>query len=136
MNDVSIKLFEKDSSVWIQWSVYVCAQLCLTVCESMDCGPQAPLSLEFSRQEYWRLPFPTPGDLPIPGFELVSSASPERAGGFFTTEPPGKPFSVVYDMLNISNFGKGQWQLWERFKQENDIIDFIFLLMSSTTTQR
>ena len=32
---------------------------------------QAPLSMEFSRQEYWRgLPFPTPGDLPDPGIEL------------------------------------------------------------------
>ena len=82
------------------------------------------------------MPFPTPGDLPNPGFELVSPASPALAGRFFITEPPGKPFSVVYDMLNISNFGKGQGQLWKRFKQENDIINFIFLLMSSATIQR
>ena len=82
------------------------------------------------------MPFPTPGDLPNPGFELVSPASPALAGRFFITEPPGKPFSVVYDMLNISNFDKGQGQLWKRFKQENDIINFIFLLMSSATIQR
>ena len=38
-------------------------------------GPQAPLSMGFSRQEYWsRLPFPSPGDLPDPGIEPRSPA--------------------------------------------------------------
>ena len=38
---------------------------------------QAPLSMGFSRQEYWSgLPFPTPGDLPDPGIKLVSLMSP------------------------------------------------------------
>ena len=47
---------------------------------------QAPLPLEFSRQGYWNgLPFPTPGDLPHPGMEPASPASPTLAGGFFTT---------------------------------------------------
>ena len=47
---------------------------------------QAPLSMEFSRQEYWSgSPFPSPGDLPNPGFEPVSLASPSLAGGFFTS---------------------------------------------------
>ena len=42
---------------------------------------QAPLSMEFSRQEYWNgLPFPLPGDLPDPGIE---PAAPALAGGFF-----------------------------------------------------
>ena len=37
---------------------------------------QAPLSMEFSRKEYWSgLPFPTPGDTPNPGIEPVSLAS-------------------------------------------------------------
>ena len=49
---------------------------------------QAPLSMGFSRQEYWSgLSFSPPGDLPNPGIE---PASPALAGGFFTTEPPGK----------------------------------------------
>ena len=49
----------------------------------------------FSRQEYWRgLPFPSLGDLPDPGIEPESPASPALAGGFFTMEPPGKPQSV------------------------------------------
>ena len=50
---------------------------------------QAPLSMGFSRQEYWSgLPYPTPGDLPHPGIE---PSSPALAGKFFTTGPPGKP---------------------------------------------
>ena len=50
---------------------------------------QAPPSMGFSRQEYWsRLPFSSPGDLFNPGIKPVS---PVLAGGFFTTEPPGKP---------------------------------------------
>ena len=44
---------------------------------------QFPLSVEFSRQEYWRgLLFPSPGDFPGPG---IQSASPSLAGGLFTT---------------------------------------------------
>ena len=46
---------------------------------------QAPLSVGFSRQEYWSgLPFPSPGDLPDPGMELVSFMSLALAGRFFT----------------------------------------------------
>ena len=53
---------------------------------------QAPPSMGFSRQEYWSgLPFPSPGDRPDPGTE---PPSPALAGGFFTAEPPGKPFTM------------------------------------------
>ena len=53
---------------------------------------QAPLFMEFSRQEYWsRLLIPTPGDLPDSEIEPTSLVSPALAGGFFTTELPGKP---------------------------------------------
>ena len=48
---------------------------------------QAPLSMEFSTEEYWSgLPFPTPGDFPDPGIYLTCvSVFPELAGRFFTT---------------------------------------------------
>ena len=47
---------------------------------------QVPLSMGFSRQEYWSgLPFPSPGDLPDPGIKPVSLMSPALAGGFFIT---------------------------------------------------
>ena len=56
---------------------------------------QAPVSMEFSRRDYWSgLPFLTPGDLPGPGIQYVSPVSPVLAGGFFITEPPGKPENV------------------------------------------
>ena len=56
---------------------------------------QAPLSMGFPRQEYWSaLPCPPPRDLPDPGMEPVSPASPALAGGFFTTEAPRKPVST------------------------------------------
>ena len=46
---------------------------------------QAPLSMEFCRQEYWSgLPCPSPGDLPDPGIKPMSLKSPELAGSFFT----------------------------------------------------
>ena len=49
---------------------------------------QAPLSMGFPRQEYWRgLRFPSPGDLPSSGIKPPYSGI---AGGLFTTEPPGK----------------------------------------------
>ena len=66
-------------------SRFSCVQL-FAVLWTVAC--QAPLSMEFSRQEYWnRLPFPSPGDLPNPG---IKPTSPTLTGGFFTTGPPGK----------------------------------------------
>ena len=56
----------------------------------------APLSMGFSRQEYWsELPCPSPEDLPNPGIEPMSLMSPALAGGFFTTEPHGKSIREV-----------------------------------------
>ena len=46
---------------------------------------QPPLSMEFSRHEYWSgLPFPPPGDLPNPGIEPTSLMFPALAGRSFT----------------------------------------------------
>ena len=65
------------------------AELCLTLCDPIDLGHQAPLSMEFSRQEYWRgLPFPSPGDLPNPG---IKPRSPAFQVDSLPSEPPGKP---------------------------------------------
>ena len=50
---------------------------------------QAPLSVGFSRQEYWSgLPGPSPGDLPNSGIKPASLKSPALAGRFFTTKFP------------------------------------------------
>ena len=63
-------------------------QSCQTLVTSWTVAYQAPPSMGFSKQEHWSgLPFPSPGDLPDPG---IQPGSPASAGGFFTTEPPGK----------------------------------------------
>ena len=55
---------------------------------------QTPLSMGFSRQEFWSgLPCPSPGDLPNAGIELASLTSPASAGRFFTT-------STAWEALN------------------------------------
>ena len=67
----------------------MCAQLLSHVqlfVTPLTVAHQAPLSMEFSRQEYWNeLSFPSPGDLPDPGIEPMSLA---LTGELFTTEPP------------------------------------------------
>ena len=58
---------------------------------------QAPLSMGFSRQEYWSgLSFASPGDLPSSGIENMS---PALAGGFFTTEPTWEAANSGYHCL-------------------------------------
>ena len=75
----------------------MCVCVCVWMCSAVsDCvtswtvACQAPLSMEFSRQEYWReLLFPTPGDLPDPRVELMFLVSLALAVGFFSTLPLG-----------------------------------------------
>ena len=63
-------------------SHFCCVQLFVTPWTVVH---QTPLSMEFSRQEYWSgLPCPSPGDLPNPGIKAESVMSPALAGGFFT----------------------------------------------------
>ena len=60
-------------------------QLCPTTFDLTE-ALQAPLSMRFSKQEYWSgLPFPSPGDLPDPWIESVFPMSPALVGKFFTT---------------------------------------------------
>ena len=65
---------------------------------------QAPLSMEFSRQEYWSgLPCPLPGDLPNPGIE---SRSPTLLVDSLLPEPPGKPINIrvgIYPFSRVSS---------------------------------
>ena len=68
------------------------AKTCLTLCDPMNF--QAPLSVRVPRQIYSDLPFPPPGDLPNPGAEPASPASPAMEGRFFTDKPPGKHLLV------------------------------------------
>ena len=63
---------------------------------------QAPLSVGFPRQEYWKgLPCSPPGDLPNPGIKSASLMSPALASRFFTTsttwEAPNKHILILQE---------------------------------------
>ena len=71
------------------------SQLCPTL-QPYGLSLQAPLSMKFSRQEYWSgLPFPPSGDLPDPG---IKPGSPALQTDSLPSEPPGKP-----DLAHIQN---------------------------------
>ena len=64
---------------------------------------QAPLSMEFSRQEHWRgLPFPSPGDILDPGNQ---PASPALQADSLLSGPPGKPLVVLNTKYLELNWG-------------------------------
>ena len=104
---LKLQLLFSWSHVWVLWKgegsqhwnhsawhtcCVVCAQLFSCVwlfATPWTIARQAPLSMRFSRQEYWsEVPFPSLGDRPHQGIEFMS---PALAGRFSTTEPPGKP---------------------------------------------
>ena len=91
-------------------SCFSCVQLVATLW-TVTCQP--PLSMGFSRQEFWSgLPCPSPGDLPNPGTELASLKSPALAGRFFTT-------STTWEALN-----------------EEGVVGFIYLFLAIPHSMR
>ena len=96
------------SCLGVKFCMYVCAcvqllQSCLSL-QPYRLAHQAPLTADFSRQEYWSgLLCPPPGDLPHPGIEPASSMSPALQLDSFTTEPLGKP-SKSYMLSSKSEF--------------------------------
>ena len=90
------------------------AQSCPTLCDAWTVACQAPLSMGFSKQEYWSekkskkikkklnkkywsgLPFPSPGDLPYPGIE---PRSPTLQADALTSAPPGKSKHLLISWL-------------------------------------
>ena len=95
-------LHDTPSPVWkpipVALSCAKSVQSCLALCDPVDCiTRQAPLSMGFSRQEYWSgLPCPSPGDLPHPGINPTSLTSPALAGGFFTTSTTWEATSLLF----------------------------------------
>ena len=87
----------------------LCACLVMSDSTPWTGAHQAPLSKEFSRQEYWSgLLFPHPRDLPESGIEPTSPSSCTWAGGFFTTELPGKPSHPFLGWKGLSRGGEGK----------------------------
>ena len=90
--------------------MYVCVLSCSIMPDSLGPRPppqntahQAPLSMEFFRQEHWSgLLFPTPVYFPDPGIEPAPPVSSVLACGFFTTESPEKPNQSVSPQERVS----------------------------------
>ena len=129
-------------------SVRACMQSCFSqlfqLCESQwTAAHQIPLSMRFSRQEYWSwLPSPPPGDLPDPGIKSSSLMSPTLAGGFFTTsatwEAPNQ-YSMASNasrdaeiqnlfkceislFLSVGNYFKNQISHWTKESDFNPLL--------------
>ena len=76
---------------------------------------QAPLSMIFSRREYWnRLPCHPPGHLPDPGIEPTSFMSPALAAGFFTTRATCGPLTILPQQVNPST-SKRFWNCFVKY---------------------
>ena len=95
----------------------------------------------FPREEHWSgYPFPSPGDLLNPGIEHASPAMP---GGFFTTEPPGKPRVNLYvsvlpgnqqSTMIIVHIRKNCWQCHtSKWIAEGGISDFLLIEENEVT---
>ena len=93
------------------YTMYVCVCVSSVVSNSLwlhGLKPAAPLSMEFSRQEYWSgLPFPTSEDLPDPGIKPMSLASPALAGGFFITSATCK--ALGFCTISLKNWAYSPW---------------------------
>ena len=77
-------------------SRFSCVRLCKT---PWTVAHQDPLSMGFSRQEYWSgFPCPPPGDLPDPGIEPAPLTPPALAGVFFTTSAAWEAQCIAYRM--------------------------------------
>ena len=92
--------------IWVSVKCENVSCSCPTLCNPMDrtVAHQAPLSVEFSGQEYWSgLPFPSPGDLPDPE---IKSGPPALQADSLPSEPPGKPKFMLGMLL------KTLWISW------------------------
>ena len=104
--------FESDLHFYtVKWNeVKVLVQSCPTLCNLWTVARQAPLSMEFSRQEYWSgLPFPSPRDLPG-----IEPRSPALQADFLPSELPGRPYIVVVPLtLELWQVQGIALEMWE-----------------------
>ena len=81
------------NNILLFYYCWLVAKSCLSLATLWAVACQAPLCMNFPRQEYWSgLPFPPPGNLPDPGIE---SWSPALQADSLPSEPPGKPLSSL-----------------------------------------
>ena len=99
----NLSIFRLGSVTYFPYASVCC---CCLVAESCP----TPSSMRCLRQEYWSgLPFPSPGDLLDPGIKCI------LAGGFFTTEPPGKPQLLHCEMAHKSITNSGPWLFFQLY---------------------
>ena len=86
---------------------------------------QAPLSMEFSRKEYWSgWPFPSPGDRPNPG---IRPRSPALQADSWPSEPPGKPRVQTHGgpmttlLLSSLSLSQSTWRVTHHCLREREI---------------
>ena len=105
---------ESETTERLNWTDSGYLILCVCVLNHLSCAQlfvipwtvacQAPLSVGFSRQEYWSgLPFPTPADLPDPRIEPAYLTSPALAAGFFTSSATWEAHFISIVFLNPHN---------------------------------
>ena len=94
---ISLCFFPALKSHYLLFTVVVCAQSCLTLCDPMGCSPSGSsvLGILQARMLAW-VAFSLPGDLSDLGIEPVSPQTLALAGGFFTTVTPRKPHLLFY----------------------------------------
>ena len=116
-------------------------QSCPTLCDPMDYSLQTPLSMGFSRQEYWSgLPFPSPGDLTDPGIE---PGSPALWADALPSEPPGKspwsqkqmqlqPEHTSWDNVKLTSYCTSRRTInkvnWQPTEQEKIFANHVFYM--------
>ena len=102
---------------WSCAPMCVCVCVCVCVCKSFShvwlfvtpwtVAHQTPLSMGFSRQEFWSgLSFPSPGDLPDLGIQPISPAFPADS---LLSEPPGKPCAPVTSKFSLCSSSFRMW---------------------------
>ena len=98
------------------------AKSCPTPVTLWTVAHQTPLSMEFSRQEYWNgLSFPSPGDLLHPGIEPVSPLSPTLAGSFWVMVFLFVKNSILISSISRAHFLKKK-KNWNECHKSNPII--------------
>ena len=130
-NNYSHVLIESEVKVWV-------AQLCLTLCDPMDCSPSGS-SVDnpvhgVLQKEYWSgLPWPSSADLPKPGIEPGSLALQTES---LLSEPPGKPHVLITLVQSTFNQNGRLYSSGAAFTKprNNNLFRLFFLCIFPATT--
>ena len=118
---IIIRIKVSQGSVDLQWDALMCPSESLGVlscfsrvwlCATLwTVAHQVPLSMWFSRQEYWsELPCPPSGDLPNPGIKPTSPVAPELQADSLPLNHQGSPLRTLSELKEFPNCQEGFWQ--------------------------